>query len=86
MYAIRSYYGLPIPFDKKAVPKVAFSRILKVALNPPKVLKKLPFTYSQEESKQAETFVSLLLRPVVCPKVEGFTEEKSMEVRFFVPA
>lgn len=77
--------GLPIPFDKKAVPKVAFSRILKSALNPPKTLKKLPYTFSQEESKQAETFVTLMLRPIVCPEVKGFTEEKSMEVRFFVP-
>ncbi len=75
--------GLPIPFDKKSVPKVAFSRILKAALNPSSEFKKLPYTYSQE--KQAETFVTLMLRPVVCPEVPGYTEEKSMEVRFFVP-
>ena len=75
--------GLPIPFDKIAVPKLAFSRILKAALNPSSELMQLPFTASQEE--HAETFVSLLLRPVVCPKVPGYTHEKSMEIRFFSP-
>ncbi|MGH7981313.1 MAG: hypothetical protein ACREE6_18195, partial [Limisphaerales bacterium] len=33
----------------------------------------------------AECFVSLLIRPIVCPEVPGFTTEKSMEVRFFAP-
>ncbi|QEN05999.1 hypothetical protein EW093_15265 [Thiospirochaeta perfilievii] len=75
--------GLPVPFDKKEVPKVAFSRILKSALNPGSEFKKLPFTSSQE--KHAETFVSLLLRPIVCPEIPGYTEEKSMEIRFFAP-
>lgn len=75
--------GLPIPDDKKAVPKAVFARLLDAALHPPKELRRLPFTASQPE--QAECFVSLLLRPVVCPEVPGFTPEKSMEVRFFVP-
>ena len=43
----------------------------------------LPFTSTQP--KPAECFVSLLLRPIVCPAVPGFTEQKTMEVRFFVP-
>ena len=30
-------------------------------------------------------FVSLLLRPLVVPAVPGFTTEKRMETRFFVP-
>ncbi|MGE5352911.1 MAG: hypothetical protein ACM3P0_12565 [Acidobacteriota bacterium] len=75
--------GLPIPDDKIAVPKHAFAGLLYRALHPPKELMKLPFTSSQHN--QAEVFVSLLLRPVVCPCVEGFTPEKSMETRFFVP-
>lgn len=75
--------GLPIPFDKKSVPKITFSRILKAALNPSSEFKRLPFTYSQ--NKQAETFVSLLLRPTVCPEIPGYTDEKSMEIRFFAP-
>ena len=75
--------GLPIPDDKISVPKEAFAKLLKVALNPPKELMQLPITSDQEE--QAELFVSLLLRPIVCPEVPGFTDEKTMEVRFFAP-
>ena len=44
---------------------------------------KLPFTSTQP--KPAECFVSLLMRPLVSPEVPGFTPEKRMEVRFFVP-
>ncbi|HEX3720678.1 MAG TPA: hypothetical protein VH595_22230 [Verrucomicrobiae bacterium] len=75
--------GLPIPDDKKAAPKIVFARLLNLAFKPPQDLLSLPFTSTQ--SAHAECFVSLLLRPVVCPQVPGFTEEKSMEVRFFVP-
>ncbi len=75
--------GLPIPFDKKSVPRQAFLGLLKSAINPPKELLKLPFTASQED--HAETFVSLLLRPLVCPEVPGFTPEKRLEIRFFAP-
>ena len=75
--------GLPIPDDKRAVPKLVFGRLLNLALTPPAELLRLPFTSTQEA--QAECFVSLLLRPVVCPAVPGFTEEKSMEIRFFAP-
>ncbi|HTA31457.1 MAG TPA: hypothetical protein VK731_13280, partial [Candidatus Cybelea sp.] len=75
--------GLPIPDDKKAVPKIAFGRLLAQALQPPTSLLRLPFTSTQTE--QAECFVSLLIRPVVCPAVPGFIEEKSMEIRFFAP-
>lgn len=75
--------GLPIPDDKKAVPPAVFNRLLARALQPPPELLRLPFTASQPA--QAECFVSLLLRPVVCPAVPGFTDEKAMEVRFFVP-
>src|ERR1700733_3880506 len=55
--------GLPIPDDKKAVPKAVFGRLLELALQPPASLLPLPFTSTQEE--QAECFVSLLIRPVV---------------------
>lgn len=75
--------GLPVPDDKKAVPKAVFARLLDAALRPPPELLRLPFTSSREE--QAECFVSLLLRPVVCPEVPGFTPEKALEVRFFAP-
>ncbi|MBN2619066.1 MAG: hypothetical protein JXR64_12205 [Spirochaetales bacterium] len=76
--------GLPVPFDKRVVPKLAFSRILKSALNPSREQKILPFTSSQKEN-QAEAFVSLLLRPIVCPDVPGYINEKSMEIRFYAP-
>jgi hypothetical protein len=75
--------GLPIPDDKSAVPKITFAKMLALALNPPRDLMRLPFTATQPNP--AECFVSLLLRPIVCPEVPGFTSEKTMEVRFFVP-
>mmetsp|Transcript_65390 Transcript_65390/g.160999 ORF Transcript_65390/g.160999 Transcript_65390/m.160999 type:complete len:1316 (+) Transcript_65390:100-4047(+) len=75
--------GLPISFDKKTVPKIAFQRLLSAALNPPEELLTLPYTSNQE--KPAKIFASLLLRPLACPEVEGFTEEKTSEVRFIVP-
>ncbi|MEJ0088139.1 MAG: hypothetical protein WDM80_00045 [Limisphaerales bacterium] len=75
--------GLPIPDDKLGVPKLTFSKILALALNPPRELMQLPFTATQP--KPAECMASLLLRPLVCPEVPGFTDEKTMEIRFFVP-
>ena len=75
--------GLPIPDDKKSVPKAVFCKLLQAALNPPKDLMKLPFTASQENS--AELFVSLMLRPVVVPEVPGVMAEKSMEISFLAP-
>ena len=75
--------GLPIPADKIAVPAAVFAQLLQRALAPPRELLCLPFTASQEA--RAECFVSLLLRPLVCPAVPGFTSEKRMEIRFFAP-
>lgn len=75
--------GLPVPDDKKAVPKTVFANLLARALQPPAELLRLPFTVSQAEP--AGCFVSLLIRPTVCPGVPGFIEKQSMEVRFFVP-
>lgn len=75
--------GLPIPDDKKSVPKATFAKLLEAAFNPPRELKILPYTANQEE--KAELFVSLLLRPVVVPEVPGVTPEKTMELRFFAP-
>jgi len=75
--------SLPVPLDKKEVPKRAFANLLKAAVNPPEELLKLPFTSNQE--KQAKLFVSLLLRPLVSPGVEGVLPEKRMEIRFFAP-
>ncbi len=75
--------GLPIPGDKKAVPKHTFSALLGAALSPPEELLTLPYTANQPNP--AAIFVSLLLRPVVCPAVPGFESAKNMEIRFFAP-
>ena len=75
--------GLPIPDDKVAVPQAVFGQLWHMALSPPRALMQLPFTASQPEP--SECFVSLLIRPLVCPAVPGFTPEKTMEIRFFAP-
>jgi hypothetical protein len=75
--------GLPVPPDKKAVPRLAFARILAAAFNPPNELLELPFTAGEE--RRARTFLSLLLRPTVRPGVHGWCEERAMELRFFAP-
>ncbi len=75
--------GLPIPQDKLAVPKAVFLNLLRHALNPPKDMLTLPFTAAQKE--KAELFISLLLRPTVCPEIPGISADKSMEIRFFAP-
>ncbi|MCA9134527.1 MAG: hypothetical protein KDA45_15260, partial [Planctomycetales bacterium] len=75
--------GLPIPADKRAVPKAIFARLFQRALQPPSELLKLPYLSSGHDS--AEAFISLLVRPLVCPAVPGFCRHKSMEIRFFAP-
>lgn len=75
--------GLPVPPDKKAVPKAVFGRLLAAAVTPPEELALLPFTATQPQ--KAKGFVSLLLRPLVSPEVPGWMAEKSMEIRFFAP-
>jgi len=75
--------GLPIPNDKKAVPAAVFGRLLARALEPPADLLRLPFTAA--EPLTAACFASLYLRPIVVPAVPGFTPERRMETRFFVP-
>lgn len=75
--------GLPIPFDKKAVPKETFVRLYQCAVNPPEDLMLLPFTINQEN--KAKTFVSLMVKPIVSPSVPGVMEEKRMEVFFAAP-
>ncbi len=75
--------GLPIPADKIAVPKATFAALLTLALAPPPEVLELPFTASQEQ--KVRLFVTLLLRPLVCPAT-GSEPEKTMETRFFAPA
>jgi phosphoenolpyruvate carboxykinase (diphosphate) len=75
--------GLPIPDDKRAVPKTAFAKLLELAFQPPPELLRLPYTAHWPEP--ADVFVSLLLRPLVVPAVPGFITAKRMETRFFAP-
>ncbi|MDO8845818.1 MAG: hypothetical protein Q7U98_08765 [Methylicorpusculum sp.] len=75
--------GLPVPADKKEVPIKAYASILQAALNPPDDLLALPFTSAQDNP--AKVWVSLLLRPIVRPKISESMPEQRMEVRFFVP-
>ena len=75
--------GLPVPDDKLAVPKAVVAEILRRALTPPRELLRLPFTSTQEE--QAECFVSLLLRPTVCPAFRGSPKKKQWKSVFSRP-
>lgn len=75
--------GLPIPGDKRAVPKAVFAKLFHAAMNPPDDMLRLP--YSANLDGESRTFVSLLVRPLVCPAVPGFCRHKTMEVRFFAP-
>ena len=75
--------GLPIPADKKAVPVNVYANLLQIALDPPKELLALPI--SSGLPKSIDLWVSLLLRPIVRPEVEGVLPEKTLETRFFAP-
>jgi len=75
--------GLPVPADKKAVPVNAYANLLQIALDPPKDLLELPI--SSGLPKPIDIWVSLLLRPIVRPEVEGVLPERRLETRFFAP-
>ena len=74
--------GFPVPDDKIAVPVSVFAELLREAFQPPKDVLTLPFT--ADEPDAAHVFVSLLLRPLVCPATDR-DPEKTMEIRFFAP-
>ena len=75
--------GLPVPGDKKEVPRAAFAELFRHAMRPPAEMLRLPFTAN--DPQPAETFVSLLLRPMVSPAVGDVSPRRTMEVRFFAP-
>ena len=75
--------GLPIPADKRAVPVAAYEKLLQTAFQPPAELMRLPITSGQD--KPVDMWVSLLMRPVVRPEIEGVLPEKSLEIRMFAP-
>lgn len=75
--------GLPVPADKKAVPVDVYANLLQVALDPPNDLMGLPIASDNENP--VDMWVSLLLRPIVRPEVDGVLPQKSLETRFFAP-
>lgn len=75
--------GLPVPDDKIAVPKRTFAALLRAAFEPPAAALTLPFTANQPDP--VHLFVTLLLRPLVCPAT-GRDPARTMETRFFAPA
>jgi hypothetical protein len=74
--------GFPVPADKIAVPRQTFAGLLARAFCPPDDVLRLPFTANQQE--EARLWVSLLLRPLVCPAAAS-EPWKTMELRFFAP-
>jgi len=74
--------GLPVPGDKLAVPSRTFALLLAAALEAPPEALALPFTSDQREG--ARLWVSLLLRPLVCPATDR-DPPRTMEIRFFAP-
>ena len=76
--------GLPIQDDKIAVPREVYGRILEAAMQPPADAMVLPYGANFDEPPRC--WVSLQLRPVVVPAVPGYTNERTIEVRFFAPA
>ena len=77
--------GLAVPGDKLAVPLVTYARLLEAALDPPAEMMRLPFCSGPESKSPVETWVTLLLRPIVMPETPGLRPHKRMETRFFVP-
>ncbi len=75
--------GLPIPEDKKVVPKEVFKQLLLKALVPPE--EDLLIPYSESSLSSLHQFVSLYMRPLVSPEVPGHQPEKRTEIRFFAP-
>lgn len=78
--------GLPIPADKKAVPRDVFARLFWHATHPTPDLMLLPFTSTLPARDRVRAFTSLFLRPRVSPEVPGLSPYRDMEIRFFAPA
>ena len=76
--------GLPIAGDKRAVPKHVFVRLFAAAMQPPEWMLQLPYTSQMKHP--AQTWVSLLLRPLMRPEVPGYCSKRTLETRFFAPA
>ncbi|KAL0226847.1 hypothetical protein P9112_014171 [Eukaryota sp. TZLM1-RC] len=71
--------SLPIPGEKVVVPQPVYKNLLHAALQPPDELLELPY------DSNVKTWVSLYLRPVSVPGVQGVAPTKRMEVRVLLP-
>jgi len=76
--------GLPVADDKKEVPLSVFNKLLEKALDAPAENLELPYTINQPDKKRM--WVSVMLRPLMCPEVPGVVQEKRMETRLYAPA
>ncbi len=81
--------GLAVPADKRAIPKAVFARLFQHACQPPADSLRLPYLSTDMSAGASDeacgAFVSLLVRPLVCPAVAGYCRHKTMEIRFFAP-
>lgn len=78
--------GLAVPADKKSVPKAVFAALLYHALHQvPDDLMEIPFLSECQGKGRTGSFLSLFLRPIISPEVEGISPVLKMEVRFFAP-
>ena len=80
--------GLPVPGDKKEVPKIAFARLFQAAMNTPPDNLALP--YAADCPTPARLWVSLLIRPLVVPPIPALNHNlarpaQRSEIRFFAP-
>lgn len=74
--------GFPIPDDKTAVPKATYALFLEKALQAP--LDVLTVPYTVDDPEPTRRWISLLMRPLVCPATDR-EPAKRMEIRFFAP-
>ena len=74
--------GLPVPADKKSVPRITYLHLLRAALQPPEDLMEVAH-HSQSRREGAHMDLTSSGVHVVCPAIPGYIEEKRMEVRFF---
>ena len=58
-------------------------QLFRAAVAAPLANLRVPFTL--ERTEQVSTWVSLLIRPLVRPRVPGYCQEQTMEIRFFAP-
>lgn len=64
------------------MPRVAAARLLEIALNPPAEAMRIPFTANMESP--VESWVPLLMRPVVVPELWARMRPDEIDPRFLI--